>query len=73
MTFENICLAVLTLQGFIFLWLEWQVYIIHSDRFKERAAWREQKRKQAERKAIAASETPAGSIPLNGNDVADNT
>jgi hypothetical protein len=71
MNFENVCLAILTLQGFIFLWLEWQVYVIHSDRFKERAAWREQKRRQQERKINAAGEAATGPIPFNGNNVAD--
>ena len=45
MNFEDICLLVLVLQGFLVCFWEYKVYKIHNDRFKERKQWRAAKEK----------------------------
>jgi len=49
---EDIALWVIVIQGFFVMYFEYDVWRIHRHRFEERAAWREQKRKQAVSKAI---------------------
>ena len=51
MNFEDICLLVLVLQGFLICWFEYRVYFLHNERFKERAAWRKSKQKSTLRKS----------------------
>lgn len=57
--------------------LERETHKMAKERYEERAKWRDQKRRQQERKTITqdvpASEAAAGPIPLNGIDVAENT
>ena len=53
--------------------LERETHRMAKERYEERAKWREQKRRQQERKIISPSEAAAGPIPLNGIDVAKNT
>ena len=62
--FDDVCLGLLTLQGFFVMWWEYKVYSIHNERGKERARWREQKRKSqlrnSENKANDAGKTTDG-------------
>lgn len=46
--------------------LEREQHRMAKERYEERAKWREQKRKQQERKTIIPSETLVESIPFNG-------
>ena len=68
--FEDVCLGLLTIQGFFVMFWEWQVYRIHSERFKERAKWRESKRasllkKKETETATSGSEKPTESPSKN--------
>ena len=57
MNFEDICLLVLVLQGFVVTWYEYRVYKIHNDRFKERKQWRAAKEKAKLKKIEVATTT----------------
>lgn len=59
-------LAWLVRQGEILIRLEREKHRMVTERYEERAKWREQKRKQQERKVITPSATPVESIPFNG-------
>jgi hypothetical protein len=48
---EHIELWIIILQGFAVMYFEFDVWRMNRHRFEERAAWREQKRKQATKKA----------------------
>jgi len=50
--------------------LEREQHRMAKERFEERAKWREQKRKQQERKTISESEAAPRPIPFNGTGVA---
>jgi hypothetical protein len=54
---DSIALWIIVLQGFFVVWFEYDVWRMNKDRFKERASWREQKRKQAAKKLDG---TPGG-------------
>lgn len=47
-------LAIIVVQGEFVRYYEREVYRIHAERAAERAAWREQKRRQATKKAESA-------------------
>lgn len=47
---ESLLLVVITLQGFVTLWFESEVWKMTRHRFDERAKWREEKRRQALKK-----------------------
>ena len=64
MNFEDICLLVLVLQGFVVTWYEYRVYKIHNDRFKERKQWRAAKEKAKLKKIEVATTTTADSSEL---------
>lgn len=59
---DSIALWIIVLQGFLVCYFEYDVWRMNKHRFEERATWREQKRKQAERKneekAITKSQVP---------------
>lgn len=50
--------------------LERENHRMAKERYIERSKWRESKRRQQERKVIAPSETPPGTVQPNGSDVA---
>lgn len=50
--------------------LERENHRMAKERYIERSKWRESKRRQQERKVIAPSETPSGTVQPNGSDVA---
>ena len=56
---EVLLLVWVVIQGEYIRYYEREVHRIQSEREKERAAWREQKRKQATKKAEASTTTPA--------------
>ena len=64
MNFEDICLLVLVLQGFVVTWYEYRVYKIHNDRFKERKQWRAAKEKAKLKKIEVATITTADNSEL---------
>lgn len=47
--------------------IERKTFKMMSERWSERAKWREQKRRQQERKTITESQASVGAIPLDGN------
>lgn len=47
--------------------LEREQHRMTKERYEERAKWREQKRRQQERKTITESQASVGAIPLDGN------
>ena len=47
---DSVALWVIVLQGFAVCWFEYDVWRMNKDRYEERAIWRKQKQKQAERK-----------------------
>ena len=51
MNFEDAMLLLIVIQGFGVWYLEYRVYRIHNERFKERAAWRKAKQKSTLRKS----------------------
>jgi len=59
MILELLFLGWITLQGEYIRYYEREVHRIQSEREKERAAWRESKRKQATKKAEASITSPA--------------
>lgn len=56
---EIILLVFVVIQGEYIRYYEREVHRIQSEREKERSLWREQKRKQATKKAEALTTTPA--------------
>lgn len=56
---EIILLVFVVIQGEYIRYYEREVHRIQSEREKERSLWREQKRKQATKKAEASTTTPA--------------
>jgi len=59
MLVEIFLLVLVVIQGEFIRYYEREVHRIQSDREKERAIWREQKRKQVVKKAEASTTTPA--------------
>jgi len=55
---EVLLLVWVVVQGEYIRYYEREVHRIQSEREKERSAWREQKRKQATKKAEASTTTP---------------
>jgi hypothetical protein len=47
---EIILLWIIAIQGFAVCYFEYDVWRMNKDRYQERAAWRKQKQKQAEKK-----------------------
>ena len=47
---EIILLYIIAIQGFFIMFFEADVWWMNRERFRERATWRKQKQKQAERK-----------------------
>jgi hypothetical protein len=50
--------------------LERENHRMAKERYIERSRWRESKRRQQERKVVAPSETPPGTVQSDGTDVA---
>lgn len=48
---EEIALWIIVVQGFFVMYFEYDLWRMNRHRFEERAQWREQKRKQALKKA----------------------
>jgi hypothetical protein len=67
-TFEDWCLLILVLQGFAVCWWEYKVYVLHNERFRERAKWREQKRK-TQLRVVIAEKMSHGPSPLDSSNV----
>lgn len=76
MTFDDVCLLLITLQGFGIMWFEWRVYVLHNERFNERRKWREAKARVAvkknESKIVTEGQAPVGSLPSDGSPMAKN-
>ena len=45
-SFEDVCLLLITVQGFFVMYWEYRVYRLHNDRHTERTNWRIAKQKQ---------------------------
>ena len=56
--FDAIALWIIVVQGFFIMFYEYDVWRMNKERFKERAVWREQKRKQTVKKAEVSITTP---------------
>lgn len=56
-SFENLMLLIIVVQGFAVWFFEWQVYKIHKDRSEERAKWRQAKQKQKLKKEQTETNT----------------
>ena len=56
--FDAIALWIIVAQGFFIMFYEYDVWRMNKERYKERATWREQKRKQTIKKVEATTTTP---------------
>ena len=64
MNFEDAMLLLIVIQGFGVWYLEYRVYRIHNDRFKERKQWRAAKEKAKLKKIEVATITTADNSGL---------